>query len=102
MLNSIGGKVGPSNSSDLAPEKELEIFDKKVYRACKQMVAATTEELRKLEIPFFCTLKALVTVGGEVKEKGMIYDAELVTLQARMLELLEDLSGEEQQGRDED
>jgi len=102
VLSSIGGKVGPSNSSDLSPEKELEIFDKKVYRACKQMVAATTEELGKLEVPFFCTAKALVVEKGKVKRKGMIYEEDLVKSQLKMLDFLEGWCEEEQQGQEED
>lgn len=96
VLTSIGGKVGANNSSDLSPEHELEIFDKKVYRACKQMVAATTQELGKMEVPFFCTLLALATENGGAKRKGAIIQEELMRLQRKMLELLEDLCGEEQ------
>ena len=90
VLSSLGGKTAPLNKPDLPPEQELEIYDKKVYRACLEMAAATTKELAKLEVPFFCTMKGLVS------GKGTITGDELVGLQKRMLELLEDLCGGEE------
>lgn len=88
MLNSIGGKVDAAGTTNaLSTEKELEIFDKKVYRACKQMVASTTQELGKLEVPFFCT------------KVGSMGEEELGRLRGKMLELLEDLCGEEEGGK---
>lgn len=74
----------------------MEIYDKKVYRACQEMVAATTKELAKLEVPFFCTTRGLVSGKGTVRTKGTITEDELVGLQKRMLELLEDLCGGEE------
>ncbi|KAK3172104.1 hypothetical protein OEA41_004189 [Lepraria neglecta] len=96
VLSSLGGKTAPLNQPDLPPEKELEIYDKKVYRACLEMAAATTKELAKLEVPFFCTMKGLVSGKGKSKIKGTITEDELVGLQKRMLELLEDLCGGEE------
>ncbi|KAL2056776.1 hypothetical protein ABVK25_003171 [Lepraria finkii] len=94
VLSSLGGKTASLNQTDLPPEKELEIYDKKVvYRACQEMAAATTKELAKLEVPFFCTMKGLVSGKGKSKRKGKITEDELVGLQKRMLELLEDLCG---------
>jgi hypothetical protein len=96
VLSSLGGKTAPLNQPDLPPEKEMEIYDKKVYRACQEMVAATTKELAKLEVPFFCTTRGLVSGKGTVRTKGTITEDELVGLQKRMLELLEDLCGGEE------
>jgi hypothetical protein len=64
------------------------------------MVAATTEELGRLEVPFFCTLRALVTEKGKVKRVGTLGEEELVGFQGKMLELLEDLCGEEVLGQE--
>ncbi|KAL2047738.1 hypothetical protein N7G274_000780 [Stereocaulon virgatum] len=93
VLSSLGGKTAPLSQPDLPPEKEMEIYDKKVYRACREMAAATRKELAKLEVPFFCTTKGLVS--GK-RRKGTITEEELVGLQKRMLELLEDLCGGEE------
>ena len=91
VLSSLGGgkteSIAPSTSSDLPPEKELEIFDRKVHKACKEMVAATTKELERLGVPFFCT-------DGRLKEN--FGEGGLVKLQMKMLELLEDLCGDEE------
>ena len=96
VLSSLGGKTAPLNQPDLPPEKEMEIYDKKVYKACQEMAAATTKELAKLEVPFFCTMKGLVSGKGTERRKGTITEEELVGLQKRMLELLEDLCGSEE------
>ena len=95
VLSSLGGKTEPLNHNDLPLEKELEIYDKKVHKACRDMAAATNKELAKLEVPFFCTTRGLVSARGKEKKKGMITEDELVGLQKRMLELLEDLCGGE-------
>jgi len=88
VLNSLGGKIASSegvSTSDLPVEKELEIFDRKVWRACGEMVEATRRELGRLEVPFFCV------------EGGLVGEGELRRLQGKILELLEDLCGEERQ-----
>jgi len=88
VLNSLGGKIASSegvSTIDLPVEKELEIFDRKVWRACGEMVEATRRELGRLEVPFFCV------------EGGLVGEGELRRLQGKMLELLEDLCGEERQ-----
>lgn len=91
MLNSLGGgkttPIAPSTTADLPPEKELEIFDRKVHKACREMVAVTAKELGRLAVPF---------LYAEGQVKGTFGDGELVRLQKKMLELLEDLCGEEE------
>lgn len=109
MLGSLGvGRIDAAKKKmedELSEEQELAMYDRKVYRACGEMVAATGKELRKLEVPFFCLVDGLVVAekgGGEDgkaqgkgKRKGTISEEELVELRGRMMVLLEDLCGEE-------
>ena len=88
------------NGEELSEEEqELRGYDRKVYRACKDMAAATAKELRKLEVPFFCVMDGLVSEKGDGKaqgkRKGTISEQELVELRGRMMGLLEDLCGED-------
>lgn len=100
----VGGSVttGTSNTSPEEMAEELKTFDMKVYKAQTQMVREMTVKLRSLGVPFFGTRSELVRVpgregaggGGPVDSndgKGMIDEAELVTLQRKMLGILEDL-----------
>lgn len=73
----------------------MEIFDRKVLRACREMEKEMRRELRALEVPFFCIKEDLILGKGEEGEKGKITQVELGKLQMRMIELLEDLCGEE-------
>ncbi|KAI4132317.1 MAG: hypothetical protein LQ338_000778 [Usnochroma carphineum] len=96
VLASLGGATTTSHSS--APgeekvdvEKELEVYDRKVYRAYGEMVKATQRELRGLGIPFFGIEGALVVREEGEKEKGKVGEEELERLKARMVEFLEDM-----------
>lgn len=86
---------------ELSEAQEMAMYDRKVYRACGEMVAATGKELRKLEVPFFCVGEGLVSGKGgddgkaQGKRKGTISEEVLVELRGRMLALLEDLCGED-------
>lgn len=101
--------------SDLTPKKkspatdrhELSQYDRKVHRACTAMVAATTAELARLDVPFFNTRPDLVLTAQssdcgaalrnphpERGSEGRLDEAELRELQAKMLVLLEDLCSE--------
>lgn len=51
-----------------------------------------------MEVPFFCTMKRLIGEKEERTKKGTTTAAEVIKLQGKMLELLEDLCGEEQGG----
>lgn len=117
MLGSLGVVVGGGRRSDaassssgktghdeLSEEQELAMYDRKVHRACGEMVVATGKELRRLEVPFFCVMEGLVAAGkggddgkeqGKRKAKGTISEEELGELRGRMMALLEDLCGEE-------
>ncbi|KOS47490.1 hypothetical protein ACN38_g1471 [Penicillium nordicum] len=106
VLRSIGA---PVKEEDGSTEKELaaEIatYDAKVYKAAVQMGDAIIAELRGLGIPFFTLRKELVednpsSIGSsqprsQTESTGTtslpIAKSELVNLQQRMLELLEDL-----------
>lgn len=74
----------------------------KVYKAQMQMVKEMSAKLRSLGVPFFGTRSDLVRpIGKEANpmigtpdrkdEKGTIDEGELVTLQRKMLAILEDL-----------
>ena len=90
--SAVGGHIAPiKHIHDPHTEKaELERFDKKVYIACREMVAATTAELERVGVPFFRIQKGLVVGKGE-KEEGKIDEEELQRLRMKMLGLLEDL-----------
>lgn len=106
------------SDSDTAIEEadELRVFDTKVYRAQLQMVKEMSTKLKSMGVPFFGTRTELVRVSGpkdgmikkdkkeeasglnldgssEVKkEEGRKIDEEdLIGLQRRMLDILEDL-----------
>ena len=105
--------VGQCADAPKTPEQdaaELTRYDKKVHRACTDMVNATTRELKTLGIPFFGIPPSLLvqdeadnaavpqrreleTVGANIKntDKSKLRQTEVVGLQKRMLELLEDL-----------
>jgi len=69
-----------------------------------QMVREMSTKLKNMGVPFFGTNSNLVIPvgkgevvegdGGRKLEKGMVHEVELVVLQKRMLELLEDMCRE--------
>lgn len=89
-------KTGPEAAAD-----ELRTYDLKVYKAQHQMVKEMSNRLKAHSVPFFGTRSDLVrrqSKGGEMEVAGVkgapdgrIDEAELVRLQRRMLDLLEDL-----------
>lgn len=96
MLGSLGVDAAKRKKEDeVSEEEELKMYDRKVYRACGEMVVATGKELRRLEVPFFCLGEGLVVVEKGGKRKGTISEEEVGVLRGRMLALLEDLCGEE-------
>ena len=100
-------------------ETELKLYDAKVHKASVDMSRAMESELRNLGIPFFAIRSSLIapvvgeetnkeekngkdkpllsssiqtpTPTAERRDTVMISRADLVTLQRRMLELLQDL-----------
>ncbi|EDN98075.1 hypothetical protein SS1G_12932 [Sclerotinia sclerotiorum 1980 UF-70] len=105
LRKAVGGATssGASNTSPEELAQELETFDMKVYRAQTQMVREMNGKLRNLGVPFFGTKSELVRITGKAiatngtgtnateGEKAMIDEDELVELQRRMLNILEDL-----------
>ncbi|MCJ1392176.1 hypothetical protein MMC18_005043 [Xylographa bjoerkii] len=107
VLKSMGGKVssqvtGPTPAEDAA---ELTRYDKKVHRACTDMVNATRAELQAMGIPSFGILHELVLRHGEESRgiddevrkddgKQRLNQEEVLELQKKVLYLLEDLCEE--------
>ncbi|MCJ1477178.1 hypothetical protein MMC13_005849 [Lambiella insularis] len=103
VLRSMGGKVsapvtGPTPEDDIA---ELSVYDRKVYKACLDMVIATKAELQALGIPFFGIRPELVVSDAvdetEERKSGgptKLTQQEVIDLQKRVLGLLEDLCQE--------
>lgn len=107
VLDSLGGNIKKrSREDELTPEEELRTYDRKVYKACLEMEKACVKDLGKLEVPFFCTMGGLGSKKKEEGEKeegkkgeernGKFREEELMVLQGRMIELLEDLCGGEE------
>ncbi|KAJ5558711.1 hypothetical protein N7535_009410 [Penicillium sp. DV-2018c] len=112
VLRSIGAPVKEDDgSAEKQAAAELAAYDGKVHRAATQMTDALMAELRGLGVPFFTLRKDLIQeegnqngpstpsdppVGtvGHPGRKIPISRSELVKLQRRMLELLEDLCKE--------
>ncbi len=95
LLRSLGGTNvhgGKDAASTAAEEKaELERYDKKVYSALGQMVAVMDRELTTLRIPFFAIKHELV----ETEERdGVLSRTDLIELQKKMLQLLQDSFGD--------
>ncbi|MCJ1285599.1 hypothetical protein MMC26_004940 [Xylographa opegraphella] len=107
VLKSMGGKVstqvsGPTPAEDVA---ELVRYDKKVHRACLEMVNATRVELQSLGIPSFGIRRELVLRDDETDDemndqvsatdrKRKLRSGEVLELQKKVLVLLEDLCEE--------
>lgn len=80
---------GPSWSPEQERD-ELDRYEKKVYAALGQMVAAMDKELTSLRVPFFAIQHDLVR-DGPGEKAGTVCKEDLVELQRRMLQLLQDL-----------
>lgn len=88
MLASVGaGKPldgkggGEAHRAELSEEQELRLFDRKVWKAQKEMVAAAERELGRLGVPFF----------GRERSEGSQEE-----LRGKVLGLLNDLCGEDE------
>ena len=103
-----GGIADFQTQDPEADMRELERYDRKVYIACGEMIAATERELRGLGVPFFSVKEGLIRrnrgegweiVSGDGADgaqdgDGKIGEEELKALRSRMVELLEDLCNE--------
>ncbi|MCJ1320559.1 hypothetical protein MMC15_005899 [Xylographa vitiligo] len=107
VLKSMGGKVssqisGPTPAEDSA---ELLRYDKKVHRACVDMVNATRAELQSIGIPSFGIRHELIMRDDErddemnveistTDRKRKLRSGGVLELQKKVLALLEDLCEE--------
>ena len=80
--------------------EELQRYDAKIYRACKDMESFMTAEMEALRIPFFCIRPELVGSSLEIEssasedspgQKDRLSPEQLNTLKKRVVELLEDM-----------
>jgi hypothetical protein len=78
---------------------ELDRFDLKVYKASQQMATAHNAELKRLGVPFFGVSPKHVVANAlqqavaarDPLSQAMITEGELVELQKKMVQYLEDL-----------
>jgi len=112
VLRSVGAPVDTTAKelpSAEENEKELKYYDAKVYKSSVDLAKAVDSELRSLNIPFFALKHSLVAtltekdentktqpseIGTPTDRKDTISRDELLALQRRMLELLENLCKE--------
>ena len=85
--------------------QEVNLYDLKVYKAANEMVNAMSAELKRIGVPFFGVQHSLIRRDTEMAQprgddgrgRNVMMAGEgidlkqLTTLQARMLELLEDM-----------
>lgn len=73
-------------NSEQEAAKELATFDRKVHKACLEMVEAAKRELRDLDVPFFCKNLGGKEEGTETRE----------AMRSKMVAFLEEyISGDE-------
>ncbi|KAL8861570.1 MAG: hypothetical protein Q9178_002094 [Gyalolechia marmorata] len=99
VLATVGGLVTPQEKDPpVDVERELRAYDRKVYKAYREMIKATYMDLEKVGIPFFCIKEELVVQGeeGQEVEKGKVGVKELGVLRGRMVGFLEDMVKEDE------
>lgn len=86
--------------------RELTLYDRKVHRASVEMVKAMNTGLKEMGVPFFGTQQHLIDRrpvphegmdGGDVGTSSggkTIHERELVNLQRKMLDMLQDICAE--------
>jgi hypothetical protein len=80
-------------------QEELTRFDKKVYQASEQMNRAHASELKRLGVPFFGVNSKFIiandlqqtTAARDALSQATITESELLDLQKKMIQYLEDL-----------
>lgn len=82
-LTASSSSAGSTVASELAPSEELALYDRKVHRACRDMVTAMHGELARMGVPFFGVVGDAKITQGELRE-----------LQKRMVRFLEEFVGE--------
>jgi len=105
ILSSLGTSHDAAPVSAEQAEIELAQFDKKIYRAARMMVENMSSELKRLGVPFFGVKQELIVAAGAEEPVGAekapsppvggagpkITEEELLSLQRRMVEYLEDM-----------
>ncbi|KAF2813862.1 uncharacterized protein BDZ99DRAFT_459613 [Mytilinidion resinicola] len=102
ILSSLGTSLDAEPVSAEQAEIELKQLDKRIYRAVRLMVDNMSLELKRLGVPFFGVKPELILPPGEAKPAGTpppaassvgpkITEEELLALQRRMVEYLEDM-----------
>ncbi|KAF2834771.1 hypothetical protein M501DRAFT_963871, partial [Patellaria atrata CBS 101060] len=102
QLNSVLKSIGalsidmddPNNEE--SRKRELEAYDTRVYNASSDMYKTMCAELKGLGVPFFGTKSDLILNPQDLetdhqRPKFKVTEAELLSLQRRMLEYLEDM-----------
>ncbi|KAK7556353.1 hypothetical protein IWX49DRAFT_579491 [Phyllosticta citricarpa] len=91
-----GGRQARMNQK--ASQEELKAYDAKIHRALREMFTAMSGHLKSLGVPFFGVRPELVVKDENAEEekplllaKKRITESELVKLQRKMLEYLEDM-----------
>ncbi|OJD40244.1 uncharacterized protein BKCO1_1000652 [Diplodia corticola] len=83
-----------------ATEEQLKAYDRKVHKAQTEMFNAMSGQLKGLGVPFFGVKPELITRGDEAATAGSgpasgpkarVTDVELLKLQRKMIEYLEDM-----------
>lgn len=101
ILGALGGSHNTENAASAGPadnQKELDEYEIKVWRAQRDMATAMERELKRLGVPFFGTREELIVAevsGNDMQDKAKITKQELVKMQRRMVQHLEDLYAEE-------
>lgn len=95
LLRSMGGIT--TSTMSVTPDEEiseLRACDQKIYALLKKSAAEIDRELRAMRVPFFAIKHELVS-SAEIRngglKPGMVSREELMTLQRRILQLLEEL-----------
>ncbi|TID25186.1 Serine/threonine-protein kinase [Venturia nashicola] len=102
QLNETLKAVGGTPTSAPTPEEdkaEIDKFDLKVYTASKKMSEHHSAELKRLGVPFFGVNPKLIIMNdiqqfaatSDPLSQATITEAELIDLQRRMIQYLEDL-----------
>ncbi|KAI9757289.1 MAG: methylglyoxal reductase (NADPH-dependent) gre2 [Chaenotheca gracillima] len=105
VLRTVGGDSSQDTPASTEEDnaREITMHNAKVYRASHDMVKAMSTEFKNLGIPFFGTQTRLVEKGRALRDSedqsyarldGRIYEDDLLKLQRKMVEMLEDLCRE--------
>jgi hypothetical protein len=72
-------------------EKDLSVYDEKVYKAQRVMYMVHEQKLKELGVPFFGVSQKFIVSPGDDNPYGKITPEQLVNLQKRMVQHLQDM-----------